>query len=116
MLASVEGTCPFTPEQIRRRMDTLQQEMDNLSEQCGLLQSELDAESHREQALKTQHQRLLSWASIFQSATLEEKKVIAAQIIKSVTISRDYRLKIEFNISEAEYLSGLSLSDETCLL
>ena len=55
MLDSIEGSCVFTPEQVKKRM-------------------------------------------------------IAAHIIKSVTLSRGYDIQVEFNISEAQYLNGMELS------
>ncbi len=57
----------------------------------------------------SQHERLLNWASIFDSASIEEKEMIASYVFKAVTISRDYKLQIEFNISEAQYLSGMEM-------
>lgn len=35
--------------------------------------------------------------------------MIASYIFKDVTISRDYKLQIKFNISEAQYLSGMEM-------
>ncbi len=51
---------------------------------------------------------LLSWADIFETASPKEK-MIASYMIKAVTVSRDYNLKVDFNISEAQYLNGMSM-------
>lgn len=56
-----------------------------------------------------QHYRLLSWADMFTNAPQEEKKMIAFYLIKAVTLTRDYGIQIEFNISEAQYLSGMEV-------
>lgn len=56
-----------------------------------------------------QHKQLLSWAELFDSASIDEKKVIASQLIKAVTLSRNYGIQIEFNISEAQFLNGMEM-------
>lgn len=56
-----------------------------------------------------QHQQLLSWAELFNSASIDEKKVISSQMIKAVTLTRNYGIQIEFNISEAQFLNGMEM-------
>lgn len=55
------------------------------------------------------HQRMLSWAEMYDLASQEEKRMVAAYIIKAVTLTRDYGIQVEFNISEAQYLSGMEM-------
>ena len=43
------------------------------------------------------------------TASPEEKRMIAGYIIKAVRLHRDYSMDIEFNISEAEYLNGMQM-------
>lgn len=109
MLDSIEGTCVFTPEQIKKRLDVVQEKVNSLTDLVNMLQQELADTKSLSVELQEQHQQLLSWAEVFSSASIDEKKVIAGYIIKGVTLSRDYNLKIEFNISEAQYLSGMEL-------
>ena len=59
--------------------------------------------------LAFQHKKLLSWASLYDAATGEEKKIIVSNLIKAVTVSRDYKIKIGFNISEAQYLGEMNM-------
>ena len=110
MLDSIEGNCVFTPEQIKRRMDTTQQKIDELAGQIAMLQEQIaEASALADEVLK-QHQRLLSWADLYDTAAPEEKRMIAAYIVKAVTLSRDYDIQVEFNISETQYLNGMDLS------
>lgn len=59
--------------------------------------------------IMAQHQQLLSWAELFDSASIDEKKVIASQLIKAVTLTRNYGIQIEFSISEAQFLNGMEM-------
>ena len=110
MLDSIEGNCVFTPEQVKKRMDTTQQKIDELAGQIAMLQEQIaEASALADEVLK-QHQRLLSWADLYDTAAPEEKRMIAAYIVKAVTLSRGYEIQVEFNISETQYLNGMDLS------
>jgi Site-specific recombinases, DNA invertase Pin homologs len=109
MLDSIEGTCVFTPEQIKKRMDVVQEKVDGLTEKVTDLQREIMDTESLSTELQEQHQQLLSWAEVFSNASIDEKKVIAGYLVKAVTLTRDYGIQIEFNISEAQYLSGMEM-------
>ena len=109
MLDSIEGTCVFTPEQIKKRMDAVQTTLDGLAQQITVLQEQANASAELAKELQEQHKKLLSWAEMFDSASPQEKKMVASYIIKAVTLTRDYGIQVEFNISEAQYLGGMEM-------
>lgn len=109
MLDSIEGTCVFTPEQIKKRMDSVQGKIDALTDQIETLQLNVSEAESIATEIMEQHQRLLTWADMYAEAPPEEKRMVASYIIKAVTLSRDYGLQVEFNISEAQYLSGMGM-------
>ena len=109
MLDSLEGKCDFSQEQVKRRMNTLQIRVDATNSRINELQNELDRITDLSEEIKRQHERIVSWAEVFDSAKLEEKRMIAAYMIRAVTVTRDYDLKIEFNISAAQFLNGMEL-------
>ena len=109
MLDSLDGKCAFSSEQVRERMDKVRAAIDLLNDKILELQSELDNKSVIADELAFQHKKLLSWASLYDAATGEEKKIIVSNLIKAVTVSRDYKIKIDFNISEAQYLGEMDM-------
>ena len=109
MLDSIEGTCVFTPEQIKKRMDVVQQSVNDLSAKIEDLQNKATETAELTEEIKAEHQRLLSWADVYDGASLEEKKMVASYLIKAVTISQNYGIRIDFNITEAQYLSGMEM-------
>ena len=109
MLDSIEGTCVFTPEQVKKRMDVVQQSVNDLSAKIEDLQNKATETAELTEEIKAEHQRLLSWAEVYDSASLEEKKMVASYLIKAVTISQNYGIRIDFNITEAQYLSGMEM-------
>ena len=46
---------------------------------------------------------------MFDTVSIEEKKMVASYLIKVVTLTRDYGIRIEFNVSEAQYLGGMEM-------
>lgn len=109
MLASLEGTCVFTPEQVKKRMDAAQGRLNTLTDELRTLQAKAADTERTVQEILQQHRRLLSWAELFSDASPDEKKMVAANLIRAVRLSRDYDIEVEFRISEAQYLSGLEM-------
>lgn len=109
MLDSLDGKCVFTPEQVKSRMDSVQEAMTSLSANIESLEARLHDSEQIAKELTAQHKQLLSWTEMFDAASLAERKLIASQLIKAVTLSRGYEMQIEFNISEAQYLNGMKM-------
>lgn len=110
MMDSIEGICVFTPEQVKKRMDVTQQKIEELSNQIQTLQAQISETGALTDEILKQHQRLLSWADMYADAAPEEKRMIAAYIVKAVTLSKGYDIQIELNISETQYLNGMEMS------
>lgn len=110
MLASIEGTCVFTPEQVKGRMDAVRENMNDLKDRIDEIEEQMSDASSMSKDIQEHHNRLLKWADMFETASLDEKRVVASYIIKAVTLSRDYNIKVEFNITEAQYLSGMDMT------
>ena len=109
MLSSIEGTCVFSPEQIKSRMDTLQASVSDLDASIIELEDEVRHAETLADEIRQQHQKILNWADMYSSASLAEKKIVASHLIKAVTLSRGYELQVEFQINEAQFLQGMEM-------
>ena len=49
-------------------------------------------------SLNTQYNDIISWAEMYDTASIEAKKMIVSCLIKRVEVYRDYKLHIDFNI------------------
>lgn len=90
-------------------MDAAQENIDALSQEMESLQSDMHDAQNLSDEIMVQHKQILSWAELFDSTSIDEKKVIASQLIKAVTLTRNYGIQIEFNISEAQFLNGMEM-------
>lgn len=90
MLDSLDGTCVFTPEQVKARLDAVQAKADEIAHQVQQLEEKSRQMKPAAADLLREHQQILTWAELFDSAAIEEKKVIASYLIKAVTLTRGY--------------------------
>ena len=49
------------------------------------------------------YKQFKSWAEEFDSATLEQKKMIACQLLKRVEVGRDYKISVELNMTYSQF-------------
>lgn len=47
-----------------------------------------------------------SWAEEYETATMEQKKIIVCQLIKEINVSKGYVLDIVFNLNYQQFLSA----------
>ena len=57
--------------------------------------------------LQRQHDEILSFADLYDSAGIEAKKMVVSAMIRRVEVSRDYKLTIYFNFNLDQFLHGL---------
>lgn len=74
--------------------------------------AELNDGNSKIEEMKAEFNRIVSWSKIFDESPMEVKKMICGYIIKKVSVFRDYRVKIEFNINVEQFLNGIDSIDE----
>ena len=60
-------------------------------------------------SLNAQYDDIISWAEMYDSASIEAKKMIVNCLIKRIDVYRDYRLHIDFNIDLEQFGLGLDI-------
>jgi len=58
--------------------------------------------------LSRQYDELVSWADLYDNASIETKKMIVSCLIKRVEVGRDYKLNVEMNLHISQFLFGLN--------
>ena len=76
-----------------------------------LAKEELEAST---ESIKAEYQQLLTWADMYDKCSLEAKKMIVSQLIKSVKVGRGYNLEIAFNIAFEDFQQTVN-TDETAI-
>lgn len=60
-------------------------------------------------SLNAQYDDIISWADMYDTASMEAKKMIVNCLIKRVEVYRDYKLHIDFNIDFGQFSMGLDI-------
>lgn len=60
----------------------------------------------------SRYDEIISWSELYDSATIEAKKMIVNSMIKQIKVFRDYKLEIEFNFDIRQFFMGIDAQAE----
>lgn len=107
ILKSLRGESSF-PKDILSTM------VSEAEKKCSLLQEQLEtAQTLYEEgqavmaSLSARYDDIISWAEMYDAASLEVKKMIVNNLIKRVEVYRGYKVHVEFNIDYQQFCSGV---------
>ena len=80
-----------------------------MKEQLDAAQAAYDEGQEIMAALNAQYDDIISWADIYDTASIETKKMIVNCLIKRIEVYRDYKLHIDFNIDFEQFSLGLDM-------
>ena len=60
-------------------------------------------------SLNAQYDDIISWAELYDTSSIETKKMIVNCLIKRIDVYRDYKLHIDFNIDFEQFSLGLDM-------
>lgn len=104
---SLIGESAFTAEQLSEAIRATQNKVNERTFEKEKLQEELNDKQGAMGKLGYYYNQFLSWADEFQNSTLEQRKMIACQLIRGVKVSRGYNVNIEFNMNYQQFCEGL---------
>lgn len=80
-----------------------------VKEQLDAAQAAYDEGQAVMASLNAQYDDIISWADMYDTASLEAKKMIVNCLIKRIEVYRDYKLHIDFNIDFEQFSLGLDM-------
>ena len=104
---AISGQGVFTPQQLRRRMDSIQSQMDEIHDRINDMQDRLDQTADLSRKITKEYRALQKWADVFRDAPLETQKMIAAEMIEYVKVQQGYELDVKLSISFEQFMGGL---------
>ncbi len=54
--------------------------------------------------------QLVAWAQVFHESAIDVKKMIASCMIGRVTVSRDYNINVELNVTKSQFFNGMEMA------
>lgn len=101
------GESAFMAEQLSEAINTTQNKVNEKVLEQEKLKSELDNKQDAMAKLDYHYNIFLNWADEFQNASLEERKMIACQLIRKVKVSKGYNVNIEFDMNYQQFCEWL---------
>ena len=102
---SLMGESVFTPDVLSQAIEATKEEIRQNEQQLQEVEKSLDDKEGAMQQLDYYYAQFRSWAEEFDSATGEQQKMIACQLLREVRVSRGYELDIVFNINYQQFFS-----------
>lgn len=102
---SLTGESVFSTDVLSMSINAIKEDLTRIEKQIATCETELEAKDEVLRKLDFYYDQFVSWADEFENASLEQKKMIICQLIKSVTVRKGYELDIEFNISYQQFLA-----------
>lgn len=62
--------------------------------------------------LGAQYDEIITWSEMYETASMEAKRMIVGYLIKRVDVYRGYKFHIEFNIDFEQFQSGIDISEQ----
>ena len=107
---ALTGSSAFTPDMLREAIVRAEEKCAGLEQDYEMAKKALDDSEIYLEKLSAKYDRFVEWSDIYDTATIETKKMIVSQIIERVDVFRGYRLRIKFSISVEQFILGLDIS------
>ena len=103
VVKSLSGASAFDTELLKELLDENKKLL--LEAERAMLECQVAKENEEERIryLAEQYRNISDWASEFDNASNDEKKMILARIIERITVDRNYQLTITFFVSQEEF-------------
>jgi len=107
VVKAIQGESKFDSAVLNDLIAQTKDKIQSSTEKVNRYQHEFDNRQQHLSNIQADYKKLVSWAEIFQDSTPETKKMITAYLIKSVTVSRGYKVDITFNVAFEQFFSAV---------
>ncbi len=109
VVKSLRGESSFSQDLLASLIADSETNCLKVKEQLDAAQAAYDEGKAVMASLNTQYDDIISWADMYDTASLETKKMIVNCLIKRIKVYRDYKLHIDFNIDFEQFSLGLDM-------
>jgi len=107
IIKSITGESVYSKEILAPLVTEVDAKVRELEEQCSTAEKEIADSTALLKELNASYNEIISWSNLYDTASIESKKMIANAIIKRVDVYSGYRLNIELNVNIRQFLIGL---------
>ena len=112
VLNVIRGESSFSRELLSGLIQEAEVKYTELQNRVDSLQANCDSSDEVLANLNARYDEIISWSELYQTASMEAKKMIVNCLIRRIEVSRDYKLHLDFNIDFEQFNLGLDVSAE----
>ena len=103
VLKSIQGESKFTPELLGELIAEAEKRLAEIETVRNNAKRELDECKNHIETIQVKYDEVISWAELYDVAEHSAKKMIIANLINRVEVSRGYEIHIDFNIDLSHF-------------
>ena len=107
IIKCLQGESTFSKDILSELITDTEKNCNELAKLLEKLETELEQSEDLQAELCRSYDEIISWADLYDSASIEAKKMIVNSMIKRIDVFRNYKLKIEFNFDIKQFFSGI---------
>ena len=107
VVKSIQGESAFSQTMLAGLVEESEARVQSIKERCDEAQREVESSENLIKDLNTQYDETISWSSLYDSASIEAKKMIVNSMIKRIDVYRNYDLNIELNMNIRQFFLGM---------
>ena len=100
---SLLGESLYSPEDLAQAIQTLKTRTADAESQLEKLQDEEMQKKTGLEMITPAYNQFSTWAEEFDTATLEQKKMIACALFQRIEVGRDYRISVKINMTYQQF-------------
>lgn len=105
---TLTGDSIYSPEDLNQAIQTIKSRITEAEGKLAELKAEEEQKQRGINLIAPTYNQFKSWADEFDTATLEQKKMIACHLFKRIEVGRDYKISVELNMSYQQFCSEWS--------
>ena len=102
---TLTGESSYSADDLSQAIRTIKARIGETEKKLEGLRAEEEQERLGIEQITPAYDRVKSWAAEFDTAALEQQKMIACHLFKRIEVGRDYRVKVELNMTYKQFCS-----------
>ncbi len=108
---TLTGESVYSPEDLTQVLRTVKENIANGERELAKLKEEEAQKKQGIDLITPAYNQFKSWAEEFDTATLEQKKMIACYLFKRIEVGRDYQISVELNMTYQQFCTEWNNGD-----
>ena len=108
VIKSIQGESAYSQELLAGLVNETDEKVRELESICTAAEHEVEEKQILMKDLSDSYDEIISWSELYDSASLEAKKMIVNAMITRIDVYNGYELNVEFNFNIRQFFEGIA--------